>query len=128
MNAVCIQNLLSLSGAFGEYCWWSIIYVLHYQYYSTYYVAFYGALSWTKSNVFVCRNVTMVEFIYNFSLLIFLSFTFKSNKYRNQFSISSTYFDMVGYLKRETCSSLISYEVRQNHIWTDNIQSFEMPF
>ena len=55
VNAVCIQNLLSLSRAFGEYCW-SIIYVLHYQYYSTYYVAFYDALSWTKSNVFLMKK------------------------------------------------------------------------
>ena len=36
---------------------------------------------------------------------------------------------MACYLKqREAYSGPISFEVQQNDIWTDNIQSFEMPF
>ena len=35
---------------------------------------------------------------------------------------------MVRYLKWETYSGPISFEVQRNDIWTDNIQSFEMPF
>ena len=58
-------------------------------------------------------------FICTFPLLIFLSSTFRTSKVRNQFTISSKYFDMVCCLKRE---------VQRNDIWTDNIQSFEMPF
>ena len=38
------------------------------------------------------------------------------------------YFDMVCYLKQGTCSVPISYEAQRNDIWTDNIQSFAMPF
>ena len=34
---------------------------------------------------------------------------------------------MVCYLKPETYSGPISFEVPRNDIWTDNIQSFEMP-
>ena len=32
------------------------------------------------------------------------------------------------YLKQETYFCPISFEVQQNDIWTDNIQSFDMPF
>ena len=67
-------------------------------------------------------------FICTLSLLISLSITLRSSKFRNQFTISSKYFDMVCYLKRETYSGPISFEVQRNDIWTDNIQSFEMPF
>ena len=42
--------------------------------------------------------------------------------------IISKYFDMVCYLKQETYSGPISFEVQWNDIWTDNNQSFEMPF
>ena len=42
--------------------------------------------------------------------------------------ISSKYLDMACYLKQETYSGLISFEVQQNDIWTDKMQSFEMPF
>ena len=44
------------------------------------------------------------------------------------FTISLKYFDMLCYLKWETYSGPISFEVQWNDIWTDNIQSFEMPF
>ena len=40
-------------------------------------------------------------FICTFSLLISLSFTLQTSKFRNQFTISSKYFDMICYLKRE---------------------------
>ena len=36
--------------------------------------------------------------------------------------------EMACYLKWETYSGPISFEVQWNDIWTDNIQSFEMPF
>ena len=71
---------------------------------------------------------TMGGFICTFSLLISLSITLRTSKFRNQFTISSKYFDMVCYFKWETYSGLISFEVQRNDIWTDNIQSFEMPF
>ena len=45
-----------------------------------------------------------------------------ANSYRN------TYFDMVFYLEWETYAGPISFEVQRNDIWTDSIQSFEMPF
>ena len=51
-----------------------------------------------------------------------------SSKLKNQFTISSKYFDMVCYLKRETYSGSISFEIQQNYICTDNIQKFEMSF
>ena len=62
-----------------------------------------------------------------FSLSISLSITLRTSKFRNQFTISSKYFDMVCYLKQETYCVPISFEVKQNDIWTDNIQLFEMP-
>jgi hypothetical protein len=71
---------------------------------------------------------TQESFICTFSLLISLSFTFQSSKFRNHFTISSKYFDMVCYLKQEASSPPISFEVKQNDSWTDNIQSFELPF
>ena len=55
-------------------------------------------------------------FICTFSLLISLSITLRTSKFRNQFTISSKYFDMVCYLKRETYSGPISFEVQQNDI------------
>ena len=64
-------------------------------------------------------------FICTFSLLISLSITLRTSKFRNHFTISSKYFDMVCYLKRETFSGPISFEVQRNDIWTDNIQSFD---
>ena len=70
----------------------------------------------------------MGGFIGAFSLLIILSNPLQTSKFRNQFTISSNYFDMAFYLKWETYSGPISFEVQWNDIWTDNIQSFEMPF
>ena len=34
---------------------------------------------------------------------------------------------MVCYLKQEASSGPISFEVKRNDSWTDNIQSFELP-
>ena len=48
--------------------------------------------------------------------------------FRNQFTISSKYFDMACYLKQEAYSGPVSFVVQQTDVWTDNIQSFEMPF
>ena len=45
----------------------------------------------------------------------------------NHFKINSKYFDMVCYLKQEASSGPISFEVKRNDSWTDNIQSFELP-
>ena len=42
--------------------------------------------------------------------------------------ISSKYFDMSCYLKREASSGSISFEFQQNGKQTGNIQSFELPF
>jgi hypothetical protein len=55
-------------------------------------------------------------FICTFSLLISLSITLQTRKFRNQFKISSKYFDMACYLKRETFSDPISFEVQWNVI------------
>ena len=55
-------------------------------------------------------------FICTFSFLISLSLTLQTSKFRNQFTISSKYFDMACYLKRETYSGPISFEVQQNDI------------
>ena len=74
------------------------------------------------------RHPAEVCFICTFSLLISLSITLQTSEFKNKFTISSNYFDMACYLKRETYSGPISFEVQQNDIWTDNIQSFEMPF
>ena len=41
--------------------------------------------------------------------------------------MSSKYFDMVYYLKRDTYSGQSSFEDQWNDIWADIIQSFEMP-
>ena len=70
----------------------------------------------------------MGGFICTFSLLVSLSITLQTSKFRNQFTISSKYFDMACYLKSETYPGPISFEVQRNDIWTDNIQSFEMLF
>ena len=87
---------------------------------------------WAAENVVECfltlTNGGHGGFICTFSLLISLSITLWSSKFRNQFTISSKYFDMVCYLKQGTYSGPISFEVQRNDIWTDNIQSFEMPF
>ena len=56
------------------------------------------------------------DFICTFSLLISLSITLRTNKFRNQLTISSKYFDMVCYLKQEAYSVPISLEVQQNDI------------
>ena len=53
-------------------------------------------------------------FICTFSLLISLSFTLQSSKFRNHFTINSKYFDVVCYLKREASSDPISFEVKWN--------------
>ena len=42
--------------------------------------------------------------------------------------ICSKYFDVVFYLKQEAFSGPISFEVEQDDSWTDNIQSFELPY
>ena len=65
-------------------------------------------------------------YICTFSLLISLSIKLRTSKFRNQFTITSKYFDIVCYLKRKTYSGPISSEVQRNDIWTDNIESFEM--
>ena len=55
-------------------------------------------------------------FICTFSLLNSLSITLRTSKFRNQFTISSKYFDMACYLKREAYSGPISFEVQRNDI------------
>ena len=81
-------------------------------------------LRWCKDDA-----ETMGGFICSFSLFISFSITSQTSKFRNhQFTISSKYFDMVCYLKRETYSGPIYFEVQRNDIWTENIQSFAMPF
>ena len=49
---------------------------------------------------------------------IFLSITLQTSKFRNQFTISSKYFDMACYKKWATYSGPISFEVQKNDIWT----------
>ena len=85
------------------------------------------AMGFSAMFIFQLDN-TLRGFICTFSLLISLSITLWTSKFRNQFTISSIYFDMACYLKRETYSGPISFEVQRNDIWTDNIQSFEIPF
>ena len=86
-----------------------------------------------NTKLFYIRKFHSMEgFISTFSLLISLSITLwttylvssgiSSQSVHNQFTISSKYFDMVCYLKQETYSGPISFEVQQNDIWTDNIQ------
>ena len=48
--------------------------------------------------------------------LISLLITLRTSMFRNQFTISSKYFDMACYLKRETYSGPISFEVQRNDI------------
>ena len=55
-------------------------------------------------------------FICTFSLLISLSITLRTSKFRNEFTISSKYFDMACYLYRETYSGPISFDVQPNDI------------
>ena len=70
--------------------------------------------SFSKS--FVAGRILLVSslggFICTFSLLISPSITLPSSKFMNQFTISSKYFDMVCYLKQETYSGLISFEIQ----------------
>ena len=84
----------------------------------------------TELRVSIAEHVSwsMGGFICTFSLLISLSITLRTSKFRNQFTISSKYFDMACYLKRETYSGPISFEVQGNDICNDSIQSFEMSF
>ena len=62
----------------------------------------------------------------------FISFNFPfiyiSTSLRNYFTISSKYFNMACYLEWKASSVPISFEIKQNDSWTDNIQSFELPF
>jgi hypothetical protein len=67
-------------------------------------------------------------FICTFFLSISLLITLWTSKFRNQFTTSSKYIDMVCYLKQESYSGPVSFEVQPDDIWTDNIRSFEMPF
>ena len=53
-------------------------------------------------------------FICTLFLLISLSITLQTSKFRNQFTISLKYFDMACYLKRESYSGPISFEVLRN--------------
>ena len=73
---------------------------------------------------------TKGAFICTFSLLISISIPLWTSKFWNRFTISSKYFDMACYIKRETYSGPISgpIQVQQNDILTDNVQSFETPF
>ena len=48
--------------------------------------------------------------------LISLLITLRTSMFRNQFTISSKYFDMACYLKQETYSGRISFEVQRNDI------------
>ena len=57
-----------------------------------------------------------------FFLLISLSITLQNSKFGHQFTIRSKYFDMACYLKQETFSDSISFEIQQNDIWTYIIQ------
>ena len=49
-------------------------------------------------------------------LFLFQLHALRTSKFRNQFTISSKYFDMACYLKRENYSGPISFEVQQNDI------------
>ena len=85
----------------------------------------FSFFQWKKQEIWIWK---LGSFICSLSLLLSLSITLRTSKFRNQFTISSKDFDMVCYLKRETYSGPISFEVQRNDIWTDNIQSIEMPF
>ena len=61
-------------------------------------------------------NFAMGGFICTFSLSISLSITLGTSKFRNHLTISLKYLDMVCYLKQETYSDPIPYEVQQNDI------------
>ena len=80
------------------------------------------AYLWVKTRTTLVK--TSGDFICTFSLLIFLSIVLQTSKFRIQFTISSKYFNMACYLKWETCSGPISFEVQRYDIWTDKIQSF----
>ena len=68
------------------------------------------------------------RFICKFSFLISNSITLANDKFKNHFTISSKYLDMVCYWKHECSFASISFEVSQNDVWTDVIQSFVLPF
>ena len=55
-------------------------------------------------------------FICTLFLLISLSITLQTSKFRNQFIISLKYFDMACYLNQETYFCSISFEVQGNGI------------
>ena len=74
-----------------------------------------GAVKFAGLKVKLCFR-TVGGFICTFSLLISFLITLQTSKFRNQFTISSKYFDMDCYLKRETYSGPISFEVQQNDI------------
>ena len=75
---------------------------------------------WQLANSHTALDAQLVllqgGFICTFSLSIALSITLQTSKFRNQFTISSNYFDMACYLKRETYSGPISFEVQRNDI------------
>ena len=77
-----------------------------------------GFKCFLKSHINLHRFSIWGGFICTFSLLISLSITLQTSKFRNQFTISSKYFDMACYLKREAYSGSISFEVQWNDIWT----------
>ena len=55
-------------------------------------------------------------FICTFSLLIYLSITLQTSKFKNQFTINSKYFDMAWFLKQDTYSGPIPFKVELNDI------------
>ena len=74
-----------------------------------------GAVKFAGLKVKLCFR-TVGGFICTFSLLISLSITLQTSKFRNQFTISSKYLDMPCYLKQEAYSVSISFEVQRNDI------------
>ena len=59
-------------------------------------------------------------FICTFSLIIFLLVTLRTSKFRNQFTISSNYFDTRSVLIRETCSGLLRLSEMTSELITFN--------
>ena len=59
---------------------------------------------------------TLGGFICTFSLLISLSIKLRTSKFKYQFTNTSKYFDMASYLKQETYSGPVSFEVQRNDI------------
>ena len=118
----CTQSYNSAFIAGARQCWFYTLYKVMYPKYSKH--RLFTVASWFELwviiggfHLYLSELAFINQFYSMMTGIVWLSLA--NDKFRNHFTISSKYFDMVCYLKWEASSSLISFEVKQTDIWTE---------